>query len=205
MGRALNGYLEDTATSFRDRFNAAVADFDARVAALNQTETELWEVHPDVQASGDEWLQGDWQDAMDRVIAMNSSIDSVRAQVQSIASWWSGVRSSLGIAPGEGGALAGLALIPAIPWSAIALIVGGTTAIAGVIYAASQVINRARQYRFSQASIEQQQAGGPPLVNPYAEQDAGGGLFDGLPDAAMWLVGGLVVLAVLPKIAGPRT
>lgn len=199
MARArkqLAGYFEDTAAEFRDRFNSAVADLDARVAQLAQTESDLWDVQPTVQASGDVALQSSWQAAMDKVIAMNSSIDSIRSQIQNVASWWAGVASSFGITPGSGGALAGLALFPAIPWTTVALIVGGTTAIAGVIYAASLVINRARQYQFSQADTASQAAGNGPLVNPYEQQDSEAGILDSISAALPWLIGGAVVLMI---------
>lgn len=203
----MNGLFEDTIAGFRDRFNSAIADFDAQVANLAQTESDLWTVQPDVQASGDTALQAQWQDAMNRVIAMNSTIDSVRSQVQSVSDWWTGVKASFGIPAGTPGTLSGaMGLLPVIPWSVIALVVGGTTAIAGVIYAASLVINRARQYALQQANIQAAQTGGQQVTDVVAaDASTGGGFFDSLgnlANAVPWLVGGAVVLLVLPHLKG---
>lgn len=194
----MEGFFEDTATNFADRFNAAVANLDAQVSQMNARESELWEVQPAVWASGDERLQSDWDNAMQRIIAMSASVDSMRGQIATVAGWWSGVKSSFGVTASTPGVLNGvrnLGLLPAVPWSVIALIVGGTAAIASVIYAASAVINRARQYQYNQAVIEATAAGLPVPPNPFEGADnATGGLFEGLGDVAMWATLGALVL-----------
>lgn len=197
----MRGYIDDAVTGFRDRFNAAVAQFDERVAALDQTESDLWATQDVVYASGDAQLQADFQAAADKISAMQASVASVRSTIQTVVGWWSSVKSSLGIAGESGGTLAGLALLPAIPWGAMALIVGGTAAIAGVIYAASLVITRARQYQH-QAAVDAAVAAGEPIP-PDAYPVAEPGIFDaftGFGNSAIWIIGGLVVLAVLPGL-----
>ena len=196
------GWFDDPAVNFRDQFNAQVSAFDSRVAALAQAETELWDVQDAIWASNDQAALMEWDNAMQRVIAMSATVESVRAQIQSVSAWWASVKDSLGITGESGGALSGLGLIPAVPWSVIALIVGGTAAIGGVLYAAAAVIEKGRRFRYQQA-VNEATASGQPIPEDMYPVVETPGLFDnlaGIGNSLVWIVGGMVLLAVLPKL-----
>lgn len=188
----------DALTSFRDTVNNAIAQFDARVAALDATETELYNVQPYISDNPD--LMAEWTTSISRVNAVKATVESVRGQIASVVSWWQGVRDSLGIGAGSGALgrpLAAMGILPAIPWSIVALVTGGIATIGGVIYAASLVIEKSRRWQLQKENIAREQAGQPPLEDPYLGQDSAPGLFDGLGETVKWVVGGMLLLALL--------
>lgn len=194
----MNGWLDDSIQGFADRFNTAVANLDAQVTQMAATEAQLWDVQPYVQSSGDAALQRDWDAAMQRIIATGTTVESVRAQVQTVAGWWQGVRSSFsGVQVSVPGVLSGMGLLPAIPWSVVAALVGGAAAVAGAIYAASKVIDSVRRRELQAENVDRTNRGEPPLAD-VAPPDTGG-MFAGLSDAVMWAVGGAVLLMLLNR------
>lgn len=199
----MNGMVDDAVTSFRDRINAAIAQFDERARALDQAEADLWAAQDTVVASGDDALLAEWAAAVDRVNATQASVQSVKGQISSVVEWWARIKSSLGIGNTDG-MLSGLGLIEGIPWGILALIMGGTAAIAATLYAVGLVIDKVRRYRY-QIAVDEAVANGTPIPPDVPPPATGGGLLDtlaGVGNSAVWIIGGLIILAVLPKIRG---
>lgn len=181
---------------FRDSFNSAVARFDTQVAALTQAEADLWEVHPGISDNAE--LMRQWQTEMNKVIAMQETVRAVRDTVSTVSGWWTTAKDALGITTTQsGGVLGAIGLMPAIPWASVALVVGGATAIAAVVYSVSQVVRQSRIWILQKENIDRANQGLPPIQD-VAPGDQGG-LFDGLGDSLKWIIGGAVVLMLVNR------
>lgn len=181
---------------FVQQFNAAVANFDAKAAELDATESALWEVQTGISGSAE--MMQRWQVEMDKVIQASASVQAVRGTIETVAGWWQNIKSTLGITTNAPpGTLAGLGVFPAAPWSALAIVAGGAAAIAAVIYSAGSFIREARRYALQQENIVRAEQGLPPLEDIAPD---GSGFFDGAGETLKYAILGAALLLVLPHL-----
>lgn len=180
--------------SFAEQFNSAVANFDAKAAELTATESELWAVQPGIADSAE--LMDAWQVQMDRVIGAQVTVENVQGTVATVSGWWQSIRNTLGIAPSSG-ALGAFAALPAIPWSALAIVAGGAAAIAGVVYSAGKLIDKARLYAWEQQRAAALANGTPEPPRPDIDGGFLEGFGDGLGDTIKWAIGGAILMMLV--------
>lgn len=198
--KPLAGILDD----FRARFDTAVGEYREAVAGLNRAEAALYEV-ANQAAKNPQDLEA-WHDEMNRIIAMQTTMETVESSVQAIGDFFASASDFLGL---SGFRSKNLGLIfPAVPWATLALITGGAAAIWIVIDGVIAFVNVMRRKAIDEANIARADTGTAPL--PYPPDllpGAGGGLTGGLQSTAdilKWFVIGGVLLLVAPGIVGKK-
>lgn len=194
--KPLAGIVDD----FKAKYDAAVAEYSAAADALGNAEAELWNVAPQANKSAEDAAA--WQDEMNRIIAMQTTIETVNSSIRSIADFFADAGSFLGLSGFRAKNL-GFAL-PAVPWATLAVITGGAAAIWVVIDGVIAFVNVMRRKAIDEANLERANQNLPPLpYPPDLRPGAGGGLTDIFGNTAAilkWLTIGGIVMLVLPEL-----
>src|SRR5574340_744724 len=178
--------------SFQQKFQDAVNALDAKVTELNDTEAALFAVQ--LQASLDSSDQAEWQAQYNKVIAAQPTVQAAQNAVNEVSNWWNGIKSYFtGLA-----GMAGLGLLPAIPWGTIALITAGTAAIAAVIASANSFIDRMNRKAWNAENIRRSQEGLEPLPSP--EPRATSSIFADVSQLGKVAIVGFIVFFLVPPL-----
>ena len=194
------GILDD----FKARYDAAVAEYREASNTLNAAESALYDVAEQAQKNPDDLAQ--WQSEMNKIIAMQSTMESAENAMRSVADFFASMGSFVGLS-GMREKKLGL-FFPAVPWATLALITGGAAAIWVVIDGVIAFVNVMRRKAIDEANLARIAAGQTPTeYPPDLRPGAGGGLTAGLQsgaDLVKWLTIGGVVLLVLPGLTKYR-
>lgn len=188
-----NSILDD----FRQKIVNALAALDAKRNELIVTENRMYDVA--AQASQNETDSADWQAHMNKIIAAQTTLDAAQNAANQLSSWWNSIKSTFGLnGLQQRGGLAGLGLLPALPWSTIGIITGGVAAVAGIIYAANGFIDRMMLKAWNDENIRRSQEGLDPLPKP--ELTSGDSIFTGATELGKVAIIGFAAFVLLPAL-----
>lgn len=122
----------DFFTTIEDKWAQAVADFEAKEKELADQEARMYDVYPKVQDSPE--LVAEWQENMNKIIAVQATIDSMRSQINTLKSWASSAARMVGL---NGIPRRGLGALPAVGIPIVALlgVIGTMGAVIGAVSA----------------------------------------------------------------------
>jgi ABC-type multidrug transport system fused ATPase/permease subunit len=192
-GLGLGAWWNDPVQSVVDKYNAAVADWRAKLAALDAAESNLYNVRD--QAMKDPKTAQEWQTNFNKINAIKSTISSVEGSINTIASWIATAKGAVGLSGAAYAAVSGLGALGIAPLVVVGAIIGGTSAIAAVVFSVNQFIQKMNERAWMAENIRRSQAGEPlldPSTDPAKNRDSGG-FFDGAATIVKWSVAGLIL------------
>lgn len=178
--------------SLQQRYATAVADLDSASAALDNAESNLLSIQDDVFSNGTEQDRAAWSVQYDKVIAAQSTRDSARSSLQTVAGWIQQAKAQLG-----------MAALPAIPWSLVAGVAAAAAALYAVANAANNFFNQWQVASWNAENMRRQQAGEAPLQGGPQLVDTSGGISAGLgstADIIKYATWGLIAFLVIPPV-----
>lgn len=212
--------------ALREQWNAAVADFQAKLNELNIAQRQLFDAHSLAAKDPDDLAE--WQSQMDKINAIQSSVERAREIISGVSSAWGAVTSTFGLSGWRrkgivrsltGRNLAGLGVLPVIPVGALVAIVAS---IAGVVASVVRFLDYLQVKENNRYSLDITQraedarstvleyggtvadanAEAAAVVNREAGRRAaeqtGYSTFDEFKKIGLMIFGGFVVLQILP-------
>lgn len=201
----MHGWFDDPIGSFKQQYNDAVAKWQDALAALDAAYAEFQANHDYAQDDPD--LSARYDDLSSKVDALRTTMTTVQGAIGDARGFIAAIGSAVtggemadeastnvdpmgNVINGYRG-LAGLGVLPAIPWAVVALV---TASVAGVWVVINQVrgfnLDVANKKIAAQNILNAQE--GKPLI-PLLSTDGGaaGGFWSGMPETARWAAIGL--------------
>jgi len=199
--RGVTGVLDD----LKAEWDAAIVSFQTRRMELDQAESDLYAIWPDVQDDAD---AAEWRSLFARVNAAKSTMDAMAGAVSTVAEWWYSFTGAVGLSGVRSRGVAGNLgiVIPAFPLT-IGALTGIIATVATIVASVSAfityvIVKRDRAQQLIDAGVDPVKA----VETATAEAIARSGVSFGanIERVAMWGAVIALIVFIAPGLLGKR-